>query len=386
MAFSILESDRIDRYEFEIFIGQINFTGFNEEAENCNANNQNVLDESGSKKEEVSSQKYTIKAVLDNIFQLNISNYDKTEEDPEDQCLTYYDDFESNESLTDIVKQLTERYSVNEKPSCNAQNICFDITYKESDKAAISIKSTINRGVICIFACVPRTLITILQKNPLELMICEDLQDSQIQLGTVSFMLSSSLGFTGAICNHFYEKGYDPYAHTVENVYDVKNMDGSQTIGDMFVRLKLTCHGPETMQVNQIVLKSDQPELQPIFNDSDSFDFHFDKHIIQSPPTMMYDSINKCVGKIQVFNPETRDLLDCQRNQEVKENKPCVCPCKGLIGNVQKVLLDGTKRFHASMCKSNLEVNQACSSVKTCGSVHSAKVENCNDCTEKKSR
>lgn len=123
------------------------------------------------------------------------------------------------------------------------------------------------------------------------------------------------MGFTSAISYHFYEKGYDPYARVVENVYDVKNMDGSQIIGDMFVRLKLTCHGPETMQVNQIVLKSNQPELQPIFNDSDSFDFHFDKHIIQSPPTMMYDngSKNKCVGKIQVFNPETRALLDCQR-------------------------------------------------------------------------
>jgi len=49
MAFSLLESDRIDRYEFEIFIGQVNFTGFNEEPENCDANNKNVLDESGSK-------------------------------------------------------------------------------------------------------------------------------------------------------------------------------------------------------------------------------------------------------------------------------------------------------------------------------------------------
>lgn len=144
-------------------------------------------------------------------------------------------------------------------------------------------------------------------------MICEDLQHGQIQLGTVSVMLSSSLGFTGAISNHFYEKGYDPYAHTVENVYELKNMEGSQTIGNMFVRLKLTCHGPETMQVNQIILKSNQPELQPIFNDSDSFDFHFDKHIIQSPPRMMYDGINKCVGKIQAFNPEIRELLDCQR-------------------------------------------------------------------------
>lgn len=97
----------------------------------------------------VSSPKYTIKAVLDNILQLDISNYDKIEKDPEDQCLTYYDDFESNESITNIVKQLTERYSVNEKPSCTAQNICFDITFKESDKLVNSaMNPTINRGEI----------------------------------------------------------------------------------------------------------------------------------------------------------------------------------------------------------------------------------------------
>eukprot|EP00102_Acyrthosiphon_pisum_P023033 XP_016660243.1 PREDICTED: uncharacterized protein LOC100571136 isoform X1 [Acyrthosiphon pisum] len=177
-------------------------------------------------------------------------------------------------------------------------------------------------------------------------------------------MLSSSLGFTSAICSHFFEKGYDPYAHTVENEYEVKNMDGSQTIRDMFVRLKLTCHGPETI---------------------DPFGFHLKKPI-KSPPTMMYDNISKCMGKIQVFNPEIRELLDFQRTQEVKENKSCVFPCKGLIGNVETILFDGTKRFDVSMCKSNLEVNQACSSVKTRGSVNSAKVENCNDCnTEKKS-
>ncbi|XP_029342054.1 uncharacterized protein LOC100571136 [Acyrthosiphon pisum] len=330
MGFSILERNRLDRYEFEIFIGEVNFTGFNEELENCDANNKNVLDESGSKKKYQVKSIPTIKELLDNISQLNISNYDKIEEDPEDQCSTYYDDFESNKSLTDIVKSLTER-------------------------------------------------------NPLELIIREDLQDSQIQLGTVSVMLSSSLGFTSAICSHFFEKGYDPYAHTVENEYEVKNMDGSQTIRDMFVRLKLTCHGPETMQVNQIVLKSNEPKLQPIFTDSDPFGFHLKKPI-KSPPTMMYDNISKCMGKIQVFNPEIRELLDFQRTQEVKENKSCVFPCKGLIGNVETILFDGTKRFDVSMCKSNLEVNQACSSVKTRGSVNSAKVENCNDCnTEKKS-
>lgn len=86
---------------------------------------------------------------MDNVLQLNISNHNQIEEDPEDQCLTYYDDFESNESLTNIVKQLTERYSVNiSLPSCNAQSICFDITYKETDKATNSRKSTINRGNI----------------------------------------------------------------------------------------------------------------------------------------------------------------------------------------------------------------------------------------------
>jgi len=46
MAFSIWESDRIDRYEFEIFIGQVNFTGLQEESNNCNANKKKVSDES----------------------------------------------------------------------------------------------------------------------------------------------------------------------------------------------------------------------------------------------------------------------------------------------------------------------------------------------------
>jgi hypothetical protein len=124
-------------------------------------------------------------------------------------------------------------------------------------------------------------------------------------------MLSSSMGFTSAISYHFYEKGYNVHTHTAESVHEVKNMDGSQIIGDMFVRLKLTCHGPETMQVNQIVLKSNQPELQPIFNDNNSFDFYFDKHIIPSPPIMMYDGVSRCEDKI--LNPEIKDLLDCQR-------------------------------------------------------------------------
>lgn len=44
MAISILESDRIDRYEFEIFIGEINFTGFKSKvSENCNENDKSGL-------------------------------------------------------------------------------------------------------------------------------------------------------------------------------------------------------------------------------------------------------------------------------------------------------------------------------------------------------
>lgn len=102
------------------------------------------------KQEELSKQKYTIKVMLDNIIQFNISNYDKVVEDPENQCLTYYDDFKSNESLTNIVKQLTQQYIVNEKPICNAQNICFDIKNKESDNVGTSMNPTIDRGKIVI--------------------------------------------------------------------------------------------------------------------------------------------------------------------------------------------------------------------------------------------
>ncbi|XP_025208734.1 uncharacterized protein LOC112604080 [Melanaphis sacchari] len=378
MAISILESDRIDRYELEIFIGQVNFTEFKfKESENCNAN-----DKAGLKQEELSKQKYTIKTMLDNIIEYNISNYDNVNEDPEDQCLTYYDDLKSNESLQNIVKQLSERYNVNMKPNCNVQNICFDIMYKESDKVVISTKpTTINRGLICIFACVPRTLVTILQKNPLELIIYEDLEDDRIKLGSVSIMLSSSMGFTSAISYHFYEKGYDIHAHTVESVHEVKNMDGSQSIGDMFVRLKLTCHGPETMQVNQIVLKSDQPELQPIFNDNNSFDFYFDKNIMPSPPRMMYGGVSKCEDK--VLNPEIKELLDCQRIQETKEDKPCICPFKGLLENIQTILSSDIKQC-ASICKLNLAVNEVCND-EICRSVTSAEIKN-NDCMERKSK
>lgn len=98
---------------------------------------------------EFSKEKYIIKTVLDNIIEYNIPNYDKVNEDLEDHYLTYYDDLKSNESFTNIVKQLAERYIVNVKPNSDSQHICFDITYKESDKAVISMKPTsINKGKI----------------------------------------------------------------------------------------------------------------------------------------------------------------------------------------------------------------------------------------------
>lgn len=101
------------------------------------------------KQEESSKPKYTIKTVLDNIIQVDISSYDKVEEDLEDQCLTYYDDSQSNESLTNIVKNLTERYIVKDKPIRNVQNICFDVAYKGNDNnVLISMKPTVNRGEI----------------------------------------------------------------------------------------------------------------------------------------------------------------------------------------------------------------------------------------------
>lgn len=39
MAINILESDRTDRYEFEVFIGQVDFTGYKPQAlENAKLN------------------------------------------------------------------------------------------------------------------------------------------------------------------------------------------------------------------------------------------------------------------------------------------------------------------------------------------------------------
>lgn len=146
-------------------------------------------------------------------------------------------------------------------------------------------------------------------RNPLELTICEDLKNDQVKFGKLSITLSSAMGFTNAIAYHFYEKGYEPHWHVVDKVYEVRNTDGTKIIGDISLRLKLTCHGPETKQLNQIALRSQRPQLQPTFVDGNAFDFPFDKHFIQPPPKMMYDNMNS----IRVFNPDIRELLHCQR-------------------------------------------------------------------------
>lgn len=166
-------------------------------------------------------------------------------------------------------------------------------------------------------------------RNPLELTICEDIKNDQVKFAKLSITLSSSMGFTNAIAYHFYEKGYGLHEHTVEKVYELRNMDGTQIIGDISLRLKLTCHGPETKHTNQILLKSERPRMQPIFVDGNAFDFPFDKHVIQPPPKMMYDNINR----MEVFNPDIKELLHCQRC-DVKFNFPisrycfhyCLCP------------------------------------------------------------
>lgn len=147
----------------------------------------------------------------------------------------------------------------------------------------------------------------------MELIICEDLTDDQIEFGLVSVVLSGSIGFTDAVAYHFYEKGYGVHTHTAENVYDVKSRDCTRTIGEISLRLRLTCHGPEMEQVNRIAIKSNQSPLQPVSIDGNVFDFYLDKQIIQTPPKMMYENANQCTNKIHIYNTDIKDLLQCQR-------------------------------------------------------------------------
>lgn len=67
---------------------------------------------------------------------MDIFSYDsKSRNDEfEDQCLTTYnndDVLESKGPFTEIVNNLRERYIVDEKPICNARNICYKIANDE---------------------------------------------------------------------------------------------------------------------------------------------------------------------------------------------------------------------------------------------------------------
>lgn len=152
------------------------------------------------------------------------------------------------------------------------------------------------------------------RRNPLELLICEDHQyDNHRVLGSMSVTLSGTTGFTDAIAYHFYEKGYEPHSHIVEKTFEVKSFDDAQSVGDISVHLKLTCHGPEMNHVNRIVLATSLPPLRPVFIDVDEFDFHFEKRIIQPPPKMTYEDANERENLIFTNNPDIKDLLHCQR-------------------------------------------------------------------------
>lgn len=145
-------------------------------------------------------------------------------------------------------------------------------------------------------------------------MICEDLENDQIDLGTVSITLSGSMGFTNAVSHHFYGKGYEPYSHMVENVFEVKDVNDDRTIGEIFLRLKLTCHGPEIKRVNRIMSQPpDQSQLQPIFINKNCFDYPLDKTIIQPPPKMMYTNTDIQGNEVRQLNPDIEKLLQCQR-------------------------------------------------------------------------
>lgn len=156
-------------------------------------------------------------------------------------------------------------------------------------------------------------------RNSCELLVCEEIEDNEVVFGIASVSLSGTMGFTDAIAYQFYEKGYESYSHTTQNAFEVKSTNSGHFIGDIVVRLKLTCCGPETNEVNQIRLKSDDwpQKLEPIFVDENPFDFSLDNRVLNFPPKMMYDDVNKWGNKIKSNNPEIKELLHCQRYQQL---------------------------------------------------------------------
>ncbi|VVC42119.1 Hypothetical protein CINCED_3A011314 [Cinara cedri] len=244
-GFNLIENNTVSHYILEVFIGGYNFTG--------NTQTSDKISDQSKNEEANLKTKYIIKLILDGVLDTEIAGYDKGEEEKEeghkDECATYF-----NDQLDLNIDEISRQYNV-EKPVCNAYTVCYNIANKDKNDEYMSMQPTMNKGVICIFACVPKTLITLLQRNPFEIMVCEKTESDEKVFGIISLSLSGAMGFTDAIAYHFYEKGYSMHSHTSEHLCDVRSIDGTQSVGDIFVRFKLTCCGPKAKEVNQIWLK-----------------------------------------------------------------------------------------------------------------------------------
>ncbi|XP_025420362.1 uncharacterized protein LOC112690544 [Sipha flava] len=337
MAISILDSDRIYRYELEVFINHMDFTVQGKNAKKSRTKND---------EESVKISKYTIKITLDDLLETDISNNDKVKESSEDQLLNYYDDLKENNSLYDITKQLDDRYHVDESPVCNLSALCYNISQKEDGRSFSTTKLAMGKGVVYIFACMPRILITILQKNPLKLAVFEDTEDGQNVFGEVFIALNSLTGFTNAIAYHFYEKGYGKHVHAVEGVHAATDGAGEKTNVELSVAVRLTCHGSEG-RVDRLALRPDvRPrQLQPVYADPNTLGIAFDGRPIRPRQEMTYlDHVDDA----DLDEP----LRWCRRVQESTISNTCFSPCSVLLRNIRRILTDDEKEQYAAACKS----------------------------------
>lgn len=158
----------------------------------------------------------------------------------------------------------------------------------------------------------------IFSRNPLQLTIYKDNGgDENVEFGEASITMSGPVGFTDAIAHHFYENSKNPYLKCAERTVEViSSNDGLTVVGNITVRLKLTCHGLETEQeVVPISVMPDRRQLQPI--SIEPFDFQFNRLIEQPPPKMMYNDVPK--NKIEMLNAEKKGkFLYCQRYRAIR--------------------------------------------------------------------
>lgn len=172
-----------------------------------------------------------------------------------------------------------------------------------------------------------------ISRNPLRLTIYKergvdenyDGDDEEQEFGEASVTLSGPMGFTDAVAHHFYKKADGPYVQTAENTVDVISLiDGMTVMGNIAVRVKLTCHGLETRQgIVPISTMPDRPQLRPIF--VDPVDLRFDMPIDQPSANIMYDDV-------QANKTETREkdypLLRCRRYDFLPASRRYLCTTK----------------------------------------------------------